>query len=661
MKAKWIYYPGDYELMLFNKVMTRRYERDIIIPPFWRMDNFYQNVKFRKKFSITKEQIATIKVDGKFNIDLDGPEHFIYDFDGNLKLTPGDHEIVITVYNSVELPTIYVTSDELISDESWIVTCNDHKFVNAASENFIDINVSPNKYSLPVKEIEPKKVEVVGSKVLYDFGLETMAFVELIGEITEDVVIHFGETIYEALDFERCETTYKFIKNETKTNISKAFRYISFDSKYDIKLRVYEEYLDVEYKSKFVTNDEEFNKIYEVALRTFHLNTREFFLDGIKRDRWVWAGDAYQSNLMNYYSFFNKDVCKRTMLALLGKEPYLTHLNHIMDYTLFWIIGFYEYVFYTNDIKFAEDNYDKVKNLLSFVLSRCNNNGLLEGLPNDWVFVDWSNLDNRGEVCVEQMLLYKSIQAVKEISILVNDTSNIDIYDKYLEFFKTEIEKYYDDSIKCYRYSRLNGELSNDIRKHPNMFAILYDLCTLERQKELLDNVILNEDVLKITTPYMRFYEMACLFKLGEHESVMKEIKDYWGGMLKMGATSFWEAYDPTEEEPKCYSMYNRPYGKSLCHAWGASPLYFVGRYILGIRPTKIGYSEFIVEPNLSIFSEFDAEMPLNEGLIKITYKNSKLTIYHTKGVCKLLVFGKEFTISENTLTEFDCVKEELL
>ena len=119
MKAKWIYYPGDYELMLFNKVMTRRYERDIIIPPFWRTDTFYQNVKFRKKFNITKEQIAIVKVDGKFNIDLDGPEHFIYNFDGNLKLTPGEHEIVITVYNSIELPTIYISSEELVNDDKF--------------------------------------------------------------------------------------------------------------------------------------------------------------------------------------------------------------------------------------------------------------------------------------------------------------------------------------------------------------------------------------------------------------------------------------------------------------------------------------------------------------------------------------------------------------
>ena len=655
MRAKWIYYPGDYELMLFNKVMTRRYQRDVIIPPFWRTDTFYQNVKFRKKFNITKEQIATVKVDGKFNIDLDGPENFVYNFDGQLKLTPGSHEIVITVFNAAGLPTIYISSEELVTDETWIVTCNNHKFINAATEEFTDINVSPNNYSLPTKEIKPKKIEKTENKILYDFGFETMAFVEVIGKETKGLVLHFGETNFEALDFDNCETIFSFSGDVTKTDISKAFRYIAIDSKYDVELKVFEEYLDVDYMPKFVTNDEEFNKIYEVALRTFHLNTREFFLDGIKRDRWVWAGDAYQSNLMNYYSFFDKNVCKRTMLALLGKEPYATHINHIMDYTLFWIIGLYEYVFYSNDVKFANDNYEKVEKLLSFVLSRCNNNGLLEGLEHDWVFVDWSNLDNRGEVCIEQMLLYKSIEALRDLSLLVNKLDNVSKYNEMLEMYNVEIEKYYDNDKKYYRYSRVEGVLTNDIRKHPNMFAIIYDLCPLERQKELLNNVILNDNVLKITTPYMRFYEMVCLFKLGEYDKVIDEIKDYWGGMLKMDATSFWEAYDPTETEPNCYSMYDRPYGKSLCHAWGASPLYFVGRYILGIRPTKIGYAEFEIEPVLTIFDEFDAEMPINDGYVKISYKNSQLTVYHTKGVCVLKVCGKTIDIKENTLTVINC------
>ena len=55
------------------------------------------------------------------------------------------------------------------------------------------------------------------------------------------------------------------------------------------------EYADLKDKGSFTCNDEEINKIYDVAKYTLHLNTREFFIDGIKRDRWVWSGDAYQS------------------------------------------------------------------------------------------------------------------------------------------------------------------------------------------------------------------------------------------------------------------------------------------------------------------------------------------------------------------------------
>ncbi len=39
----------------------------------------------------------------------------------------------------------------------------------------------------------------------------------------------------------------------------------------------------------------------------------------------------------------------------------------------------------------------------------------------------------------------------------------------------------------------------------------------------------------------MRFYELEALCALGEQDAVMKEMKAYWGGMLKEGATSFWE------------------------------------------------------------------------------------------------------------------------
>ena len=68
-----------------------------------------------------------------------------------------------------------------------------------------------------------------------------------------------------------------------------------------------------------------------------------------------------------------------------------------------------------------------------------------------------------------------------------------------------------------------------------------------DKQQAIKNSVLLNDSILKITTPYMRFYELEALCALGEQDAVMKEMKAYWGGMLKEGATSFWEKYIPEQ------------------------------------------------------------------------------------------------------------------
>ena len=114
------------------------------------------------------------------------------------------------------------------------------------------------------------------------------------------------------------------------------------------------EYLPLEYKGSFHCSEEIINKVWDVAAYTFHLNSREFFLDGIKRDRWVWSADAYQSLFVNRYLFFDKEIEKRTLIALGGKQPFKVHINTIMDYSFFWIISLYEYYKTYGDKDFLE-------------------------------------------------------------------------------------------------------------------------------------------------------------------------------------------------------------------------------------------------------------------------------------------------------------------
>lgn len=72
---------------------------------------------------------------------------------------------------------------------------------------------------------------------------------------------------------------------------------------------------------------------------------------------------------------------------------------------------------------------------------------------------------------------------------------------------------------------------------------------------------------------------------MGYYEEILRQIKDYWGGMLKKGAVTFWEEYDPNAPQEEQYDMYGDKFGKSLCHAWAAGRQ---GVHPYGIRMSSV-------------------------------------------------------------------------
>ena len=47
-QATWIWYPGDFEINLANKMQNRRTDRNTFFPPFWKMDAHYVLMDFHK-------------------------------------------------------------------------------------------------------------------------------------------------------------------------------------------------------------------------------------------------------------------------------------------------------------------------------------------------------------------------------------------------------------------------------------------------------------------------------------------------------------------------------------------------------------------------------------------------------------------------------------
>lgn len=79
-----------------------------------------------------------------------------------------------------------------------------------------------------------------------------------------------------------------------------------------------------------------------------------------------------------------------------------------------------------------------------------------------------------------------------------------------------------------------------------------------------------------ITTPYMYHHIVAALFESSNNELAINLIKKYWGGMLDLGADTFWEAFKPDDLD---FSPYNNLAINSYCHAWSCTPIYLLKKY----------------------------------------------------------------------------------
>ena len=664
-KATWIWYPGDFEIVLANKMQNRRTERGSFFPVFWKMDNHYVLMDFHKVFKLDQPEQVSIYAEGQYNVKLDGKA-----FEGSpasITVPAGTHRLNIKAFNQAQVPAIFVKGKTIVSDSSWLVTFEDKEWIdetgktsdisatqwlNAGSWNFNSPQQLPSAFSLPV--VKHSAVSGIAGKgsLLLDFGKETFGFIKLHGLSGKgNLSIYYGESKEEALSPEHCEALDR-LKIDTATTyeyvlpLSKAFRFVNIQYDGAVKLdsvSMLYEYAGLKERGSFRCSDEEMNRIYDVAKYTFELNTREFFIDGIKRDRWIWSGDACQSYLMNYYLYFDKETTARTILALRGKDPVTAHINTIMDYTFYWFLGIYDYYLYTGDQAFIRQFYPRMQTLMDYCLQRRNKNGLMEGLPGDWLFIDWAaGLSKKGELSFEQLLLCRSLETMALCAGIANDDTGKDKYRELAAQLREKIfSLYWNPSKQALVHSRIDGRQTDNVTRYSNMFSIFFGYFNAEQQQAVKKSVLLNDSIQQITTPYMRFYELEALCALGEQKYVLQEMKAYWGGMLKLGATSFWEEYNPVKKGEEHLAMYGRKYGKSLCHAWGASPLYLLGKYYLGVQPTSAGYETYSISPMLGGLQWMEGKVPTPEGEISIYCSTTKIRISTAKGTGSLKIKSK--------------------
>lgn len=659
-EARWIWYPGDYGIWWGNEIQSQRLQWGGRLTPFWPLYEPHSRVLFRRAVHLTADEPLEIGADGHATVCWHSPSgyHEGSAILGKFTLPKDATAIEIKIQNNDRPPSVWVKGPHLVSDSEWKVGWTttwdtDDDLPADSSARFTDPLTPPGLTRLPVERKNPVwSRETHGNGLLADFGEETygyLRFKDIRGKGAVRVI--YAESESEALAVDLANTKPGALDGwemlmleegaEMRRDIAHGFRFvhvIPVDGEVSVgALAMDRETKGLPVRGSFRCSDNELNEIWDVSVRTLELTCREVFIEGIKRDHWVWSGDAVQSFLMNYYVFGDYDGCRDTLWTLRGKDPVKCHLNRIMDYTFYWFDAVEKYRLYSGDPYIACQVYPRMKTLLEFALGRLDAAGRPVDRPGDWMFIDWAPepLHNTGGVTAfEQMLLVRALEATAGVAKEVGAADDANAYLARAKKLRDEIVPRYWNEEKggLLHLMKADGSLDEQLTRYPNMFGLFYGYFDEAKRARVVKDVLLNDNVLKIQTPYMRFYELESLCSLGMQETVTKEIKSYWGGMLNLGATSFWELYNPAEKGVAHYAMYGRRYGKSLCHAWGASPTYLLGKYYLGVTPTQPGFAAYEVKPNLGGLDWIEGDVPTPFGRIHVKFDKKSVSVLSDGG-----------------------------
>ena len=172
-------------------------------------------------------------------------------------------------------------------------------------------------------------------------------------------------------------------------------------------------------------------------------------------------------------------------------------------------------------------------------MEQTNELGFIYGRAKDWIFIDWSEMDKEGTLAAEQVLLLKAYHSMITCGDILaetygeNENYHTHLYQEKYQLLKQNLFDYFWDEelgafIDCYESGRRN------VTRHANIFAVLFDFANKDQQQSILKNVLLNDTITQITTPYFKFYEQDALCKLGQTNIVYQTILDYWGGCYLM-------------------------------------------------------------------------------------------------------------------------------
>ena len=469
-------------------------------------------------------------------------------------------------------------------------------------------------------------------QILLDFGREITGRIELQSDSNQpaQVTVQYGESEAEAFmqPYLGVDPVY-LPPMGTAYGPKSAFRYaiIRFTGGRDTRFRSIR--LDgiaypVKYEGSFESSDPQLNKMWAIGAYTAHLCMQDDIWDAPKRDRGRWMGDLDVSGRTIGDVFGDHLLMQDTLNRLIGPAPVVSHVNGIPGYSAFWVIGEKQFYLRTGSMQQLESMHTRLIQLLDYMETDLNQNGLFVDATHAWPFVDWSpgmSSNDEQTRMANQFEYYAAFQDGAWLLRVLHDSKNAANIEQEANKLKMAAQRY-----------MLDAKGSFGDRWQPNAYAVLSGIANKNQYVAIWNNSLSsvgqNAHPHYIITPYYNFYVVSAMARMGHEQAALDWIRQYWGGMLQEGATSFWEGYDPSWYKGYLFHAALQAdnqsgFHTSLAHGWSSGVTPWIMAHILGIQPMAGGFSKVDIRPDLIGLKWAKGTEPTPHGLLGVAIRNS--------------------------------------
>lgn len=396
------------------------------------------------------------------------------------------------------------------------------------------------------------------------------------------------------------------------------FRFVRIDFLSQAKVYLKEvpailRYRDIPYLGSFECNDSMLNRIWQTGAYTVHLNMQEYLWDGIKRDRLIWLGDMHPEVSTVMSVFGGNEVVPSTLDLACEQFPLPQWLNGMSSYSMWYLIIMYDWFMYGGDKAYLNKHRNYITGLIDLIDSKIDKKGNETLSPNR--FLDWPSTPNKKGVEAGYRALL--IWALEDAQMLCEELGDTGRAEKCVAMVKRLRKKYVPD---------------NGLKQAAALMAIAGVI-----KPENASTVVAAGGAKGFSTFY-GYYMLEAMAKASLYADALDIIRNYWGGMIKLGATTFWEDFDLDwaknagridEFVPKGKADIHRDFGAycypsyrhSFCHGWASGPTPWLSRYVLGVKILEPGCKKVEIKPHLGNLKWASGTFPTPLGVIRIKHE----------------------------------------